>query len=134
MRVLSQSELVPGSAHGLTFSSFCIDVPIYLQYLLEKVGELGAKTITAEVDTLGEVFELPGIDKDVVGMVNCTGLGARKLVPDERVYPMKGQTVLVKGQAKQMCFVQGKGHITHAIPRIGENLTVLGGSVEKGNW
>ena len=135
MRVVAQSELVPGSTLGVVYDSFCVDVPIHLAYLLGKVRELGAKTVTAEVKTLEEVFELPGIEKDgLVGMVNCTGLGARHLVPDEGVYPVKGQTVLVRGRAERMSALVDRDHLAYVIPRIGENLTVLGGSTEKDNW
>ena len=133
MRALSESELVPGSTQGVVFDSFTIDVPIYLAYLLGKVGELNAKTITAEVDTLEEVFELPGINKDgLVGMVNCTGLGAKKLVPGETMYPIKGQTLLVKGCAKKISLMRNEGQMAYVLPRI--NLTLLGGSTDKDNW
>lgn len=93
------------------------------------------KTITAEVDTLDEVFELPGIDGDaVVGMVNCSGLGALQLVPDENVYPTKGQTVVVKGRANQIHFREGEGYVAYVIPRIGKEVTVLGGNKGIGDW
>lgn len=107
---------------------------MYLDYLLGKLGDLGVKTITAEVDTLEEVFELPGIDNIVVGMVNCTGMGALKLVPDEKVYPTKGQTVVVKGRAKQISFREGEGYVSYAIPRIGEEITILGGTKGVRDW
>ena len=135
MRILSESELVLGSTEGMVYDSFCVDVPVYLEYLLGKVGELGAKTVTAEVDSLPEVFELPGIEKGgLVGMVNCTGLASLELVPDQKMYPTKGQTVLVKGRAKRISTVLGKDYFAYSIPRIVGDHTVLGGSADKGNW
>lgn len=135
MRILPENELVLGSTGGMAYDSFCVDVPVYLEYLLGKVGELGAKTVTAEVDSLEGVFELPGIEKGgLVGMVNCTGLASMELVPDQRVYPTKGQTVLVKGRASRVNCVFGKDYIAYTIPRIVGDHTLLGGSTDKGNW
>lgn len=117
------------------YKSFCIDIPVYLGYLLGKLGDGGVKTITAEVDSLEETFTLPGIDTDkVIGVVNCTGMGARTLVPDETVYPTKGQTVVVKGLAKQVKFREGKDYIAYALPRPSENATILGGNKAVLDW
>ena len=119
MRAWSESELVPVSTQGVVFDSFTIDVLIYLAYLLGKVGELNAKTVIAEVDTLEEVFESIKME------VNCTGLGAKKLVPGETMYPIKGQTLLVKGCAKQISLMWKEGQMAYVLPRI--SLTLLGG-------
>ncbi|RPB24000.1 nucleotide-binding domain-containing protein, partial [Terfezia boudieri ATCC MYA-4762] len=135
IRMIPESDLIPGTTLGMMYHSFCIDVPMYLDYLVGKLGDLGVKTITAEVDTLEDVFELPGIEDDVVvGMVNCTGMGALNLVPDEKVYPMKGQTVIVKGRAKQITFRKGEGYVAYVVPRIGEEITVLGGTQGVRDW
>jgi len=107
---------------------------MYLDYLVGKLADLGVKTITAEVDTLEEVYELPGIGGNVVGMVNCTGMGALNLVPDEKVYPTKGQTVVVKGRVKQISFREGEGYVAYVIPRIGEKVTILGGTKGIRDW
>lgn len=132
--MVPERDLVPGTALGMTYDSFCVDVPMYLDYLVGRIAELGVKTITAEVDTLDEVFELPGIDEDAVGVVNCTGMGALHLVPDENVYPTKGQTVVVKGRAKQISFRGGENYVAYVVPRIGKDMTVLGGNQGVRDW
>lgn len=45
-------------------------------------------------------------DYDVI--VNCSGLGAMKLVPDQTMYPIRGQVVRVKAPfLKQFYIFQG---------------------------
>ncbi|KAF8474696.1 hypothetical protein BDZ91DRAFT_779327 [Kalaharituber pfeilii] len=133
--VHEKSKLLPSTELAVTYDSFCINVPRYLDYLISRVGELGVKTITAEVDLLEEIFELPGIQElDVIGIVNCTGMGARGLVPDDKVYPTKGQTVLVKGEAKQITFREGNDYVAYVIPRVGSGSTVLGGNQGVNDW
>lgn len=63
--------------------------------------------------------------------VNATGLGARELVPDERMYPIRGQTVLVKGEAKEAKTTDQNRYV---IPRPGSGTTILGGTREVGVW
>ncbi|KAL9097543.1 MAG: hypothetical protein Q9165_000439 [Trypethelium subeluteriae] len=66
--------------------------------------------------------------------VNCTGLGARTLVPDAAVYPVRGVTVLVKGEASGVRVLEGKDAVGYVIPRKGSGTTVLGGTKESGKW
>lgn len=63
--------------------------------------------------------------------VNATGLGARSLVPDEFLYPVKGQTVLVKGEAREAKTTDRNRYV---IPRPGSGTTILGGTREVGVW
>lgn len=67
-------------------------------------------------------------------VVNATGLGARTLVPDPAVHPVKGQTVLVKGEAQAIrtFLYAGGGGIAYVIPRPGSGTSILGGTKEKG--
>ncbi|KAI5357217.1 Putative FAD dependent oxidoreductase, D-amino acid oxidase, D-amino-acid oxidase [Septoria linicola] len=71
--------------------------------------------------------------------INCTGLGAKQLCGDEALYPTKGQTALVRGEAKATrtryhSGTIGKGDTSYCIPRPGTNTTILGGTKEVGNW
>ena len=63
--------------------------------------------------------------------VNASGLGARKLVPDEAMFPVRGQTVLVKGEAK---YAKTMNENRYVIPRPGSGTTILGGTREVGSW
>lgn len=83
-------------------------------------------------------------------MVNCLGLSARHLYlpasasPDPaeaaRLHPIRGQTVLVRGELHAIRTLQayseetGETEITYAIPRPGSGTTVLGGCNVKDEW
>ncbi len=71
-----------------------------------------------------------GVEVDV--WINATGLSAKWVCGDESMYPIKGQTVLVKGEAKgARTWVDGDRYV---IPRPGSGTTILGGTREVGNW
>ena len=71
---------------------------------------------------------------NIYAYVNATGIKAKFLIGDDRVYPIRGQTVIVKGKAKNVVTVVGKSEadISYVIPRSGS--TVLGGTREAGDW
>jgi hypothetical protein len=50
------------------------------------------------------------------------------------MYPIRGQTVLVKGEAASTRTREGDGYTAYCIPRPGSGTTILGGTKEKGNW
>lgn len=132
---MAPAELPTGAHFGISYESFCINPHKYCDFLLGRLGDLGVKTMTTEVDSLEEVFELPGIEdnEDVVGMVNCTGLGAKKLAGDEGMYPTRGQTILVRGETKIARLRKGEGWTAYTVRRPGEG-TILGGSFQEGDW
>lgn len=63
--------------------------------------------------------------------VNASGLGAKVLVPDDAMFPVRGQTVLVKREARYAKTMNDNRYI---IPRPGSGTTILGGTREVGNW
>ncbi len=89
VRRATPDQLPPGYASGLRIDGFRIDPPIYLSWLLEEFDRLGGTIELTELDVLGDV------EGDVV--VNCTGLGARRLVGDDSLFSIRGQMVLVEG-------------------------------------
>ncbi|KAI9691580.1 MAG: hypothetical protein M1822_007651 [Bathelium mastoideum] len=72
--------------------------------------------------------------------INATGLGARALVPDPAMHPIRGQTVLVRGEARAVRMLEGwdaergEKYGAYVIPRVGSGTTVLGGVKEIGDW
>jgi D-amino-acid oxidase len=72
--------------------------------------------------------------------INASGLGASTLVPDDSMFPIRGQTVLVKGEAHSTITRVGQSlngvvpDRTYAIPRPGSGTTILGGTKEEGVW
>ena len=138
---------------GVRYQSVCINVPRYLEYLLGRVKELGARVVKADVDiegglegviraVKGKLMSVEGSvkEEDVFAVVNCTGLAARHFVGKEesdKLYPIRGQTILVKGEAKVARTYVGFGEaheVAYVIPRPGSGTTILGGCKQVGNW
>ncbi|MBG7698460.1 FAD-binding oxidoreductase [Streptomyces sp. MC1] len=121
---------VPGLravAEGLAARLPVIDMPVHLAWLrqrLEKAG--GAVEVRA-------VTDLAAVPAPVV--VNCTGLGARSLVPDPAVRPVRGQLVVVENPGVTDWFTavdHSSAASTYFIPQPGRLL--LGGTAQEDDW
>jgi len=87
-RLLGPGDLPPGFVSGWAYTAPATNMPVYLAYLLARYTALGGRVT---VETVGS---LAAVDAPVV--VNCTGIGARDLVPDDSVVPVRGQVVVVQ--------------------------------------
>jgi len=81
---------------GYAVSTFFIDTYIYMPMLMKELKELGVKFITRELTSLNE-FALEAPKGAVI--FNATGLGSRWLVPDEKVYPIRGDLCIFEGES-----------------------------------
>ena len=107
------------------FNIFIVNPPKYLQCLTERFREKGGILIKKKIHNLHELSE----PFDVI--INCTGLGARELVGDLSVYPVRGQLVKVEGPQVPAIF-EGNAHVSYIIPRGGS--IFLGGTADQHNW
>ncbi|MER6031456.1 FAD-dependent oxidoreductase [Streptomyces sp. NPDC001851] len=121
---------VPGLravSDGLAARLPVIDMPVHLAWLRERLARAGG------VVEAREVSDLAAVPAPVV--VNCTGLGARSLVPDPAVRPVRGQLVMVENPGITTWFTS-VGHAsdasTYVIPQPGGLL--LGGTAEDDDW
>jgi len=147
---LSQDELPEGAVMGVKYRSICINVPRYLGYLYERIQELGAKVVKGTFDTshglegavasAKEILKENGVGEDVDVVINCTGLSSRLFLPAqeaEKLFPIRGQTVLVKGEARiartYTDFSDDSEELLYVIPRPGSNTTILGGCKQVDN-
>jgi glycine/D-amino acid oxidase-like deaminating enzyme len=130
-RVLPEEELPEGAKHGVAYTTFAISPCQYMRYLLRKCRELGVREVRRTLASLGEAAS---VGEEVAAVVNCTGMGARELVGDENVYPIKGQTVLVRGECKANRFVKSKSGWQDAVLRRPGEGTILGVSKNKNDW
>lgn len=64
----------------------------------------GGTVLRKRLETLDEI----GAKFDVIG--NCSGLGARHLVNDTSVYPIRGQTIRVHAPHVKHFYVFGNDH------------------------
>ncbi|MEU0602082.1 FAD-dependent oxidoreductase [Streptomyces sp. NPDC006393] len=104
-----------------------IDMSTHLPWLRERLLAAGG---VVEEQT---VTDLAAVDAPVV--VNCTGLGARDLVPDPGVRPVRGQLVVVEnpGITTWLTSVDRSSQSsTYFIPQPGGLL--LGGTAEEDAW
>ncbi len=124
LRRLTSSELPAGFADGFTFLAPVVDMGCYLRWLLTRLEALG---VTVAVRRLPSVIEADG---DVV--VNCTGLGARELVGDTALRPVRGQVVRLAnpGLTDWLLDEENPAGLTYVVPRIDD--VVCGGTADEG--
>ena len=123
-------ELLPGYVDGFALDAPLIEAPVHLRYLEDRFRALGG-SIRVESDGVTNLAEL---EREGRLIVNCTGLGARTLVDDLRVYPIRGQVVRVEnpGLGRGLLDQQDPRSLTYIIPRAGD--CVLGGTAEEHAW
>ena len=93
-------ELPAGFAAGYWATLPLVDMPIYLDYLVQRLTAAGGQIQQAEVRVLAEVAEEAPL------IANCSGLGARELVPDPSVCPVRGQQVIVDNPGLEAFFIE----------------------------
>jgi D-amino-acid oxidase len=88
-RLLNAVELPDGYDEGFTLHVPLIETQIFLPYLMNEFKNAGGKIVQREIKSLDEL--LP--ESDLI--INCTGMGARTLVNDSAMIPVKGQIAFV---------------------------------------
>jgi D-amino-acid oxidase len=111
---------------GWRYTIPLLDMPAYLDHLVRRLARAGADV---EVGTTVSTFaDLRG--KAAV-LVNCTGMGARTLVPDPALYPTRGQLVVMENPGIEE-FFQSSTHgeeLTYILPH-GKHVVLGGSAVE----
>lgn len=104
------------------------DMPVYLSYLTERLTAAGGVIDVRRIAGLGEAASAASV------VVNCTGTGARELVPDDAVRAVKGQHVIVANPGVDSLFYEqsGTGEWAGYFP-YGEHV-VLGGVTVEDDW
>ena len=128
-RLCAAAELPDGFVAGWQYSAPVVTMPVYLGYLLDRLTTSGGEVQVAEVRSLAEA----AADAPVV--VNCTGAGARDLVPDHDVQPVRGQAVVVANPGISDFFIglaDDTCDLIYMFPH-GDTL-LLGGTEHHGNW
>ncbi|MER7965019.1 FAD-dependent oxidoreductase [Streptomyces ardesiacus] len=104
-----------------------VDMSAHLPWLRRRLVAAGGTVEDRGVSDLAEA--------DAPVVVNCTGLGARDLVPDPSVRPVRGQLVVVENPGIHDWLVSadaGSGETTYFLPQPGRLL--LGGTAEEDAW
>ena len=122
---LPKEELPPGMADGYLADLPIAAPPIYLRNLEARFLAAGGSIERRDVQSLLELRDEAPL------LVNCSGLGARRLVDDDAVYPMRGQTLLVDAPQIQRGYMDNSA-ITHIFPRA--DGVLLGGVKRDNDW
>jgi D-amino-acid oxidase len=126
LRLLAAAELPAGFASGWSYTAPAVSMPVYLEYLLARYASLGGSVEYATVSSLASV--------DAPLVVNCTGIGARSLVPDDSLVPVRGQVVVVENPGISEFYIDHGADDTpeyvYAFPH--GDVVILGGTAEEG--
>jgi len=128
-RMCEPSELPDGFATGWRYTAPLVDMPVYLGYLRQRLEAAGGEVAIRRINSLDEAVDVAPV------IVNCSGMGARDLVPDPDLTPIRGQLVVVENPGITEFFSEDTGlspDLLHFYPQ-GETL-VLGGTAQPGEW
>ncbi|MFJ2022396.1 FAD-dependent oxidoreductase [Streptomyces sp. NPDC087897] len=112
-------------AEGLRVTLPLLDMPVHLAWLERRLVAAGGSVERRAVSGFGEAAEVSPV------VVNCTGLGARELVPDAGVRPVRGQLVAVENPGIEEWYTEAdpaSAATTYFFPQPGR--LVLGGTAE----
>jgi D-amino-acid oxidase len=126
-RLLEPGELPDGYASGWRYTAPIAAMPVYLQYLVDRLTAAGGT-----IEYAAPVTSLRSLAAPLI--VNCTGIGARDLVPDPLVTPVRGQVVIVENPGIEEFFRHPSDgpESTYIFPH--GDVILLGGTAEEGAW
>lgn len=107
---------------GWTFTSPVVEMPVYLDWLRDRVLALRGSVTRMALAALPAGGDL---------VVNCTGLGSRMLAGDRELTPVRGQVVLVEQPGLDRWRLDPAGP-TYVVPRSRD--VVVGGTDDEGEW
>lgn len=126
-------QIPVGYESAWRLSATIVSMPGYLDYLARRYSRAGGvSAFGVKVGTLADAAQLAPSAQVIV---NCTGCGARDLVPDPDVTPVRGQVVVAANPGLTEFFVgtsRDPGDLTYLFPH--GDVVVLGGTEQPGNW
>jgi D-amino-acid oxidase len=128
LRRCAPEELPEGFVTGYRATVPLIDMPRYLDYLVDRFTSAGGSLVISPVPTLADAVD------DAHFVVNCTGVGARELVGDPGVHPIRGQHVIVDNPGIDEYFLEIGGDTVWASYMPHGDRLVLGGVAKEHDW
>ena len=124
-RILRSDDHPFPVANVMTFDTMYVETPRFMAWLTDEVLKAGGTIRIRRFETLADVATLP--EKLIF---NCTGIGAKQLVGDENLTPVRGQLAVLQPQHEvRYAFAGNAGYM---FPR-GDGI-LLGGTFERGEW
>lgn len=139
-RELPSSELSPEIDNASRFTSVCINTTIYLPWLVGQCRKNGVTFKRASIKHIASAATFHHSGQKAGLVVNCTGLSSKKLggVLDDKLYPIRGQIVVVRNDPGPMLATSGtddgEDEILYIMTRAAGGGTILGGSYQKNQW
>ena len=117
----------PANKSCWSFSTMIMQCGSFLAWQMEQFKANGGRVVQKRLKSLQE------IDGQYDVIVNCTGLGSKELVNDDQVYPVRGQTIIVKAPWVKHAFSYTEDDkVIDVLPRADNVL--LGGTEDIGDW
>ena len=126
VRPATPEELPGGFAQGLWMRVPLVDVPVYLDYLVDRFTSGGGLIEQRQVPSLAAL--------GAPLVVNCSGVGARVLAGDPSVRPIKGQQVVVENPGLDGFFMAVTLEHEFACYHTYGDHVLLGGVTLEGDW
>ena len=119
-------ELPPIYRDGYVFTVPVIEMPLYLPYLAARFTADGGTIETRALESLDGACAVSDL------VVDCAGLGARELVGDATLMPIRGQIVRVRNPGlERFTLDEDDPHgVTYIVPRSAD--CILGGTSQDG--
>lgn len=96
------AALPAGYAAGWQYSAPVVAMPVYLDYLTDEFLRGGGELhVAGRLDSLAQAADAASARV----IVNCSGIGARQLVPDPELIPVRGQAVVMANPGLTEFFV-----------------------------
>ncbi|OAA80141.1 D-amino-acid oxidase [Akanthomyces lecanii RCEF 1005] len=139
-RELESSELPPGQDSGCSFTSVCLNTPMYLSWLVGQCLRNGVVFRRGVLSDLADARRLSHAGRPADIVVNATGLGSLRLggVRDTAMAPARGQLVLVRNDRPSMLVTSStdddSGEVLYVMHRAAGGGTIIGGTYDIGNW
>ena len=122
---LSPSALPTGIVAGFMMDVPVVESPVYLQFLHDQFVTNGGIIEQRDVRDLDEVAD------DATLIVNCTGVWAKHVADDPSVYPIRGQTVVIRAPDIRVGYMDDHSW-TYLFPR--EDNVLIGGIAQPNVW
>jgi len=133
-RLSAGDEIPTGFAAGWRFTAPVITMPVYLSYLLARFRAADGQDAAARASAFGSLPEAASHTSASV-IVNCAGIGARSLVPDIELMPVRGQVVVAANPGITEFFIglgDDSADLIYLFPH--GDTVVLGGNEGRGDW
>jgi D-amino-acid oxidase len=99
-RLCLPEERPAGFGTGFWVELPLVDTPTYLDHLVERLQAAGGELRSGRVASLADAA------RAAPRVANCTGLGARELVPDPALQPIRGPKVVVENPGLDTFFME----------------------------